>query len=136
MNTIRMLGTVLLTVLLIVGFTACGDDDKGSSTLQFTKETIVGSWETSGISVTRGESYIVRNGVVITFNNDNSCKGFHSMENAYRINQGKIETYYSKSNEPMFVYTLLSTNGNSMKVQIDGTLDDDFSCTITLSKGK
>lgn len=57
------------------------------------------------------------------------------MENAYRIKNGKIYTYYSETDEPMHVYSLLSKQDNSLTVRVNGTLDEsNVSVTIQLKK--
>jgi len=56
------------------------------------------------------------------------------METAWRITNGKIETFYKQTNEPMFVYTLLSQTEDGITVQMNGTLDDDLQATIILDK--
>ncbi len=57
------------------------------------------------------------------------------METAYRIENGRIFTYYAVTNEPMYIYTLLSKSGDTMSVNVNGTLDEiDQSITITMRK--
>ena len=56
------------------------------------------------------------------------------METAWRINSGRIETFYQPTNEPMYVYTLLSQNGDNVTIRMNGTLDDDLQATLTLTK--
>ena len=68
------------------------------------------------------------------FKYDGTCTSWFSMEDAYKIEGGRIHTYYGKTNEPMFVYTLLSENGATLSVRMDGTLDDNGTCTLTLQK--
>lgn len=107
-----------------------------SSPLNITKEMIVGDfyWQVMDFSVRRGSGNILSKDAKIRFYTDGTCEGFTSMENAYRINNGRIETYYKRTNEPMFVYTLLAQDGESVSVQMDGTLDDDLMAILTLKK--
>ena len=102
----------------------------------FTKELIAGDfqWKVNSISIKRGASSIITEGKTIRFNGDGSCEGFHSMENAWRINNGRIETYYKQTEEPIYVYTLLSSNSDELLVRIDGTLDDILQAEVLLIK--
>ena len=102
----------------------------------FTKEIIAGDfqWKVNSISIKRGSSSIITEGKTIRFNEDGSCEGFHSMENAWRINNGRIETYYKQTEEPIYVYTLLSSNSDELLVRIDGTLDDNLQAEVLLIK--
>ncbi len=107
--------------------------------MNFSKELILGgntvcSWSVKSVNFERAISYNVSAGKTLTFKEDGTCTGFHSMETAWRINNGKIETYYAKTNEPMYVYTLLSTDENQLNVRINGTLDDDLQATLVLTK--
>ena len=56
------------------------------------------------------------------------------METAWRITNGRIETYYKQTEEPMYVYTLLSVNADEIMVRIDGTLDDILQAEVVLMK--
>ena len=102
----------------------------------FTKELIAGDfqWKVNSISIKRGASSIITEGKAIRFNEDGSCEGFHSMENAWRINNGRIETYYKQTEEPIYVYTLLSSNSDELLVRIDGTLDNNLQAEVLLIK--
>lgn len=102
----------------------------------FTKEIIAGDfqWKVNSISIKRGASSIITEGKTIRFNEDGSCEGFHSMENAWRINNGRIETYYKQTEEPIYVYTLLSSNSDELLVRIDGTLDNNLQAEVLLIK--
>lgn len=102
----------------------------------FTKELIAGDfqWKVNSISIKRGASSIITEGKTIRFNEDGSCEGFHSMENAWRINNGRIETYYKQTEEPIYVYTLLSSNSDELLVRIDGTLDNNLQAEVLLIK--
>ena len=124
---------VLMIALLSVSFTACSSDDDAPS-LSFTKEIIVGKWKITNISGNNEHSNWLSVGSEAEFKADGICKGWFSMEDAYKIEGGYVKTYYAKTSEPMFVYTLLSQNGMTLSVRMDGTLDDNSSCTLTLLK--
>ena len=102
----------------------------------FTKEIIAGNfhWKVNSVSIKRGSSSKITEGKTIRFYEDGSCEGFHSMENAWRINNGRIETYYKQTEEPIYVYTLLSSNSDELLVRIDGTLDDNLQAEVLLIK--
>ena len=102
----------------------------------FTKEIIAGDfqWNVNSVSIKRGASSYIKEGKKIRFYDDGTCEAFHSMETAWRINNGRIETFYKQTNEPMFVYTLLSINDDEITVQINGTLDDELQVIINLVK--
>ena len=106
-----------------------------STILAFTKELITASsWVVEGFNIVKGSNSSIQKGKTITFKNDGSCEAFHSMENAWRITNGRIETYYKQTNEPMFVYTLLSQKDGNLTVRMNGTLDDNLEATLTLAK--
>ena len=102
----------------------------------FTKEIIAGNfqWYVNSVSIKRGSSNSVKQGKTIRFYEDGTCEAFHSMETAWRINNGRIETYYKQTEEPMYVYTLLSANTDEIIVRIDGTLDDILQAEVVLIK--
>lgn len=102
----------------------------------FTKEIIAGDfqWKVNSVSIKRGASSIITEGKTIRFYENGSCEGFHSMENAWRINNGRIETYYKQTEEPIYVYTLLSSNSDELLVRIDGTLDNNLQAEVLLIK--
>ena len=103
--------------------------------LAFTKELITDcSWVVEDFSIAKGSNSSIQKGKTITFKDDGSCEAFHSMENAWRITNGRIETYYKKTNEPMYVYTLLSQNAGKLTVRMNGTLDDNLEATLTLAQ--
>ncbi len=107
--------------------------------LSFTKELLVGNeecycWHVESVSIERGSSGNISTGKTINFNEDGTCTAFHSMETAWRINNGKVETYNKNTNEPIYVYTLLSDDGNKINVRINGTLDDDLQASLIMSR--
>ena len=91
-------------------------------------------WTVESFNITRGNNSNLQKGKTIRFKNDGSCEAFHSMENAWRINNGRIETYYKKTNEPMYVYTLLSISDNKVTIKMNGTLDDNLEATIVFKR--
>ena len=111
-------------------------ESENTTQLAFTKDLIAGefSWEVKDFSFDRGSNGNIQIGKSICFKTDGSCEAFHSMEDAWRINNGRIETYYKRTNEPMYVYTLLSQQGNDITIRLNGTLDDELQATIVLSK--
>ena len=128
------LSAVLLIVCMSSVFTSCSKDDDNPS-LSFTKEIISGKWRITNISNTNGHNtWWPSAGDEMEFKYDGTCTSWFSMEDAYKIEGGRIHTYYGKTNEPMFVYTLLSENGATLSVRMDGTLDDNGTCTLTLQK--
>lgn len=111
------------------------DDDVSQSYIPIRNDMIAGSsWEVKSFTIARGSNSDLQNGKTIRFNEDGSCEVFNSMETAWRINNGRIETFYKQTNEPMFVYTLLSQTGDDVKIQMNGTLDDELQATIELTK--
>ena len=114
--------------------TACSNDDDDEASFSFTKEIIVGKWKITNIAGNNEHSTWLSVGSEAEFKADGTCKGWFSMEDAYKIDGGRVKTYYARTNEPMFVYTLLSQNGTTLSVRMEGTLDDKSSCTLTLQK--
>lgn len=126
---------LLLTAALFacVMTTSCSSDDDDSPSMSFDTQTIVGTWEITNVGNKRLPEF--QNGATITFYSDGTCIGVMDMENAYRIKDGKIFTYYSKTDEPMYVYSLLSKQDNNLTVRVNGTLDEsNVSVTIQLKK--
>ena len=108
-------------------------DTNHNITIPITIDKVAGtSWSVKSYTIERGSNSSIQNGKIIQFNKDGSCVVFHSMENAWRISGGRIETYYRQTNEPMFVYTLLSQNDNEITVRMNGTLDDELQATLGL----
>ena len=99
---------LLLTAALFacVMTTSCSSDDDDSPSMSFDTQTIVGTWEITNVGNKSLPEF--QNGAKMTFYSDGTCKGVMEMENAYRIKNGKNYTYYSETDEPMYVYSLLS----------------------------
>lgn len=111
------------------------DNAAQQTTIPITSEMIAGTaWTVKSFTIERGSNSNIQNDKTIVFKTDGSCEGFHSMETAWRINSGRIETYYEKTNEPMYVYSLLSQNGDEVQIKMNGTLDDELQATLTLTK--
>ena len=95
---------ILLAFPLI---SACGsDDEENDNSIPFTTEILVDKncfWDIKEITGSHSGFY---KGASAEFFSNGTCDGFHSMETAYRITNGKLYTYYADTNEPMFVYTL------------------------------
>lgn len=131
---ILFLLTILLTFTLSFSITACSSEDDDNSSLAFDSNTIVGEWtitEVSGIS----EWYWIKEGKTLTFKNDGSCLTGFSMENAYRIKNGRVETYYKDTEEPMLIYTLQNNNNGILTVKVSGTLDEsNLSVSIKMKR--
>lgn len=133
-NYYSYLVAVLMIAFVSISFTACSSDDDDEPSLSFTKEIIVGKWRITNIAGNNEHSNWLSVGREAEFKSDGTCKGWFSMEDAYKIEGGRIKTYYARTLEPMFVYTLLSQNGSTLSVRMDGTLDDNSTCTLTLQK--
>lgn len=117
---------MIITLPMMV---ACGSDDNDSeSGMNFTKEMLVDEncyWDIKEIT---GNNVRLSKGAEAEFYADGTCKGFDNMETAYQIKNGRLYTYFGKSQEPIYVYTLLSREVSNVKdeltVRVDGTLDD------------
>lgn len=112
---------LLALLVLPLALMSCGSDDESS--VQFDKNTIVGSWKITEVQGTSEWHWVV-NGATLTFNANGTCSTGFSMENAYKIEGGKVKTYYADPQEPMFVYELLNSSGNTLTVRMNGTLDE------------
>lgn len=129
----------MLVVMALPTMVACGGDDSEDNSLPFTKEMIVCGdnyfWDIKEVS---GNNTRIKKGASAVFYADGTCNGFFSMETSYEIKGGKLYTYYAKTKEPMFVYTLISKfdkeYDTELTVRVDGTLDDSTSSTIVMRK--
>ena len=119
---------------------ACGGDDGNDDTsIPFTQAMIVTDnyyfWDITEVT---GNNTRMRKGASAQFFADGTCKGFYSMETSWEIKGGKLYTYYAKTKEPMFVYTLLSRFATEydeeLTIKVDGTLDDKSTATIVIEK--
>ena len=127
---------LLLTLpLLIVSFvfTGCSKDD-GDEGIAFDQSTVIGTWTVTSINGTSPWSWIAT-GNTLVFNSDGSCSTGLGMENSWKLEGGKIKTYYRQTSEPMLIYTLLSKDGTDYTVKVGGTLDEkDLSVVIKMKK--
>ncbi len=140
MKQLKIWSMMMLMVMALSMIIACGGDDSdGDNSLPFTKEMIVsGDYYFWDIKDVTGNNTRMRKGASAQFYADGTCKGFYSMETSYEIIGGKLHTYYAKTKEPMFVYTLISKfekeYDTELTVRVDGTLDDNTSSTIIMRK--
>ena len=132
-NALIAVSMIMLSVFSMT-FTSCSSDDDDEPSLSFMKEIIVGKWKITNISGNNEHSSWLGVGNEAEFKADYTCKGWFAMEDVYKIEGGCVKTYYARTSEPMFVYTLLSQNGATLTVRMDGTLDDHSSCTLVLQK--
>ena len=139
MKQLKIWGILMLVVMLMPLVTSCGgDDDSDDHSLSFTKEMIVNENSFWDIKEITGNNSHFKKGASAKFYADGTCNGFDNMETSYEIKGGKLYTYYAKTKEPMFVYTLQSRYVNEyadeLTVKIEGTLDDHSTCTIIMRK--
>ena len=139
MKKLRIWSMLMLMVMALPMMVACGgDDSEDDNSLPFTKEMIIGDTFYWDITEVTGNNSRMRKGASAQFYADGTCKGFYSMETSWEIKGGKLYTYYAKTKEPMFVYTLISKfdkeYDTELTVRVDGTLDDKTSSTIVMRK--
>ncbi len=124
---------VLQIVAVCIFFTSCSKDDSDSS-VSFDNSKVVGTWSITSTEGTTSWNWI-NTGNVLTFNSDGTCSTGFSMENSWKIESGKVCTYYKKTEEPMLIYTLLSVEGSTYRIKVQGTLDEkDLSVIINVNK--
>ena len=128
----------MLMAMALPMMVACGSDDDDDGSLPFTKDLLVDAYSYWDIKDITGSNSHLRKGAVANFYSDGTCNGFDSMETSYEIKGGKLYTYFAKTKEPMFVYTLLKRfvdeTHDELTVRVDGTLDDHSSCTIVMRR--
>ncbi len=133
----KVYSTIMMLTIMIaaLSFTACSssdDDSNGEQALQATYQNIIGNWYITSIDVIKGNHANWQGGKSLYFYDGGTCYTCNKLENRYRINNGKVETYNNNTLEPMFVYTLLQWEQDKMVMRRDGTLDDDSSCKLTM----
>ena len=132
----KLYSTIMMLTMIVValGIFACSSDDDngGEQVLQATNENIIGNWYITSIDIIKGEHANWQGGKNLYFHSGGICYTCNKLENRYRINNGRVETYNNNTYEPMFIYTLLQWEQNKMVMRRDGTLDDDSSCKITM----
>lgn len=126
----------MLLVLTTTLLSSCSKDDEDtSSSLSFDKSTTVGTWEITEVNGTSPWRWVAK-GNNIVFNSNGYCTTEFSMENAWKIEGGKIKTFYKETNEPMLIYTLVSKEDNTYNVRIIGTLDESNLSILTKMRKK
>lgn len=131
---------MMLVAMALPLMVSCGgsDGDDGDNSLSFTKEMIVTENSFWDIKNIQGNNTHFKQGATARFYADGTCKGFDNMETSYEIKGGKLYTYYAKTKEPMYVYTLQSRYVNEfndeLTVKVEGTLDNYSICTIIMRK--
>lgn len=119
-------------IFAALAFVSCGSDDE--PTLQFDKNTIVGTWEITEVQGAAQWWWIVK-GTTLTFNSNGTCSTGFTMEDSYKIESGQVKTYYAETMESMYVYELLGKSGNTLTVKMKGTLDEsDLSTVFKMTK--
>ena len=106
---------------------SCGNDDEPN--LQFDKETIVGTWEITELQG-NPEWWWIAQGTAFTFNSNGTCSTGFSSEDSYKIEGGQVKTYYTETQEPMYIYELQGKKGNTLTVKMKGTLDESNLSTV------
>ena len=139
MKQLKIWSIMLLAVMMMPMVVSCGgDDDNDDNSMSFTKELLVDEYSYWDIKDITGNNTHLRKGATARFYADGTCNGFDNMETSYEIKGGKLYTYYAKTKEPMFVYTLQSRYVNEfndeLTVKVDGTLDDHSTCTIIMRR--
>lgn len=109
-------------------------DDEDNSSIPFETNTIIGEWTITEVSG-NSEWYWIEKGETLTFKSDGSCQTGFSMENAFKIQNGRVETYYKKTAEPILIYTLRNNSNGMLTVKVSGTLDEsNLSVIIKMKK--
>lgn len=112
----------------VLAITGCSKDDD-DNVMSFDNATIVGSWTITSVNGTSIWKWITV-GEELTFYSNGVCSTGFSMENAWKLESGKIKTYYKETQEPMLIYSLISIDGSEYKVRVDGTLDESNESVI------
>lgn len=126
----------LLALMPVLLFTACSSDDEDNTpAMSFDENTIKGTWEIKERSGETTKWRWMQAGEKLRFYSNGTCTTGFSMEDSYKIENGKVKTFYKASGEPMFVYTLISKDGEIYMVKVNGTLDEsDISIMIKMVK--
>ena len=123
-----------LIAIVMLSVTSCSKDDDNDPTMSFDKSTIVGTWTTNSVSGTSVWRWIAE-GKQLTFNSIGTCVTEFSMEDSWKLESGKICTYFNETNEPLLVYSLISVDGAVYTDKVNGTLDEsDKSVIIKMKK--
>ena len=128
---------LMLVVMMLPLVASCSSDDDDNS-IPFTKEILVDAYSYWDIKDITGNISHLSKGTTARFYSDGTCDGFFYMETSYEIKGGKLYTYYAKTKEPMYVYTLLKRfideTHDELTVRVEGTLDDNSTCTIIMRR--
>ena len=125
---------IATTFIMSFAFSSCSSSDDDTPSLAFDTNTIVGKWTITDVSG-NSDWYWIAEGKTLEFKNDGSCQTDFNMENAYKIKNGKIETFYKATEEPMLIYTLQANNNGVLTVKVSGTLDEsNLSVIIKMKK--
>ena len=81
-------------------FVSCGSDDEPS--LQFDKNTIVGTWEITEVQGAAQWWWIIK-GTTLKFNSNGTCSTGFTMEDSYKIEGGQVKTYLKRALNPMWL---------------------------------
>lgn len=110
-------------------FSSCSKDENNEPALSFDKSIIVGTWTINSVSGTSIWRWIAE-GKQLTFNSNGSCVTEFSMEDSWKLEGGKIYTFYNETKEPMLVYSLIAIDGSIYIVKVNGTLDQSNKSVI------
>ena len=114
---------IVTTFIMSLGVSSCSSSDDDNPSLAFDTNIIVGKWTITDVSGT-SDWYWIAKGKTLEFKNDGSCQTDFNMENAYKIKNGRVETFYKATEEPMLIYTLQANNNGVLTVKVSGTLDE------------
>lgn len=130
----KTLISILAIFAISLCFINCSKDDDDDNTYAIEKSDLIGSWEV--ISVSNATTFKhVKPGSIFEFKSNNTCSTPFSMEDYYEIKSGKVYTYYKSTMEPMYVYSLTSTEDEIVSLRMNGTLDEsNLSITIRARK--
>lgn len=134
--------SITTVLFLSICFVSCSSDNSGdndSSSYTWFSQSEINDvlWIVQNVSDKKYTTYNHNDlvpGYKVKFYSNGTCKSSNSMQTGWTIESGKIKTYYAKTNEPMYVYTLISQNEDNLVVKMEGTLDDDLSATLTIKK--
>ena len=118
---------------VILAITGCSKDDDDDDVISFDNATVLGTWTITSVNGT-SIWWWISEGEKLTFSSNGTCSTSFSMENAWKIVEGKIATYYKETQEPMLIYSLISVDGNEYKVKVNGTLDESNESVIIKMK--
>lgn len=129
----KKLMLLLLALMPVLLFTACSSDD-GDETpaMSFDVNTITGTWEI--IEARESPKWWIKQGTILRFYSNGTCKTDFSMEDSYKIEDGQVKTYYKASGEPLFAYALVSKDAGTFTVRVYDILERKWSIVIKMVK--